>query len=37
MDVMEIPKETLIDEVTGFVGGSFYVDQAQQSEISLFI
>ena len=37
MDVMEIPKETLIEEVTDFVGAAFYVDQAQQSEISLFI
>lgn len=37
MDVMEIPKEKLIDEVTDCVGAAFYVNQAQQSEISLFI
>ncbi len=37
MDVMEIPKETMIDEVTDFVGGAFMVDHAQQSEFSLFI
>lgn len=37
MDVMEIPKETLIDDVTDCVGAAFYVEQAQQSEISLFI
>ena len=37
MDLMEIPKEALIDEVTDCVGAAFYVDQAQQSEISLFI
>lgn len=37
MDVMEIPKETLIDDVTDYVGAAFYVEQAQQSEISLFI
>ena len=37
MDVMEIPREKLIDEVTDCVGAAFYVDQAQQSEISLFI
>jgi len=37
MDVMEIPREKMIDEVTDCVGAAFYVDQAQQSEISLFI
>ena len=37
MDVMEIPKETMIDEVVDCVGGAFFVDQAQQSDFSLFI
>ena len=37
MDVMEIPRESMIDEVTECVGAAFYVDQAQQSEMSLFI
>ena len=37
MEVMEIPKETMIDEVTECVGAAFYVDLAQQSDFSLFI
>ncbi|MFC2167930.1 DsrE/DsrF/DrsH-like family protein [Acidobacteriota bacterium] len=37
MDVMEIPREKMIDEVTGCVGAAFFVDQAQQSDFSLFI
>jgi peroxiredoxin family protein len=37
MSVMEIPKEALIDEVMACVGVAFFLEQAQQSEISLFI
>lgn len=37
MDVMEIPQEKLIDEVTECVGIAFFIEQAQQSEVSLFI
>lgn len=37
MDVMEIPREKMIDEVTDCVGVAFFLEQAQQSQISLFI
>jgi len=37
MDVMEIPKEKMIDEVAGCVGVAFFLDEARQSEIQLFI
>lgn len=37
MDVMEIPREKMIDEVTACVGVAYFIEQAQQSEISLFI
>jgi peroxiredoxin family protein len=37
MDVMEIPKEKMIDEVTACVGVAFFIEQAVLSEISLFI
>ena len=37
VDVMEIHPETMIDEVQGCVGVAFFVEQAQQSEVSLFI
>lgn len=37
MEVMEIPEESMIDEVKGCVGAAFMVDLAQQSEFSLFI
>jgi peroxiredoxin family protein len=37
MDVMEIPKEALIDEVNACVGVTYFLEQAQQSDISLFI
>ena len=37
MDVMEIPKESLIDEVEDFVGGGFAIQQASESSIQLFI
>ncbi len=37
MDVMEIPREKMIDEVADCVGGGFYVEQAANSDFSLFI
>lgn len=37
MDLMEIPREKLIDEVTDCVGVAFFIEQAQQSDFSLFI
>jgi len=37
MDVMEIPREKMIDEVTACFGVAYFIEQAQQSEISLFI
>ena len=37
MDVMEITREDLIDEVADVVGAATYVADAMQSEITLFI
>jgi peroxiredoxin family protein len=37
MDVMEIPKETLIEETAACVGVAYFIEQAQQSDVSLFI
>jgi peroxiredoxin family protein len=37
MGVMEIPKEKMIDEVTACVGVAFFIEQAQQSAVTLFI
>ena len=37
MDVMEIAREDLIDEVTDCVGAAAYIGEAQESEITLFI
>ena len=37
MDVMEIAREDLIDEVTDFVGAGFFIEQAQQSDFTMFI
>lgn len=37
MDVMEIPREALIDEVVDVVGGTFFVSEAADSAFSLFI
>jgi peroxiredoxin family protein len=34
---MEIPKEALIDEVNACVGVAHFLDQAQQSDVTLFI
>jgi peroxiredoxin family protein len=35
--VMEIPREALIDEVVDIVGGVFFVEQAANSDSTLFI
>ena len=37
MEIMEIPRETLIDEVADVVGVAFMLEQAQQSDFTLFI
>jgi peroxiredoxin family protein len=37
MGVMEIPQEKLIDEVNQCVGVAFFIEQAQQSDVTLFI
>jgi len=37
MEVMEIPRETLIDEVADAVGVAFMLEQAQQSDFTMFI
>jgi len=37
MDVMEIPKEALIGEVSSCVGVAFFIEQAARSDVTLFI
>lgn len=37
MDVMEIGREDVIDDVADFVGAGFFIEQAQQSDFTLFI
>jgi len=37
MDVMEIPREKMIDEVKDTVGVAFFIEQAQESQSTLFI
>jgi peroxiredoxin family protein len=37
MEVMEIPRESLIDEVADVVGVAFMLEQAQQSDFTLFV
>jgi peroxiredoxin family protein len=37
MEVMEIPREALIGDVSSCVGVAFFIEQAQQSDVSLFI
>jgi len=37
MEVMEIPREKMIDEVVDCVGVAFFIEQAQQADASLFI
>jgi len=37
MEVMEIPREKMIDDVAECVGVAFYIEQAQQADVTLFI
>ncbi len=37
MDVMEIPREKMIDQVAACVGVAFFIEQAQESDITLVI
>jgi peroxiredoxin family protein len=37
MDVMEIAKEDLIDEVNGFMGVAGYIKEASEADLTLFI
>jgi len=37
MDVMEIPREKMIDEVEGCVGVGFFIEQAKDSKFTMFI
>jgi peroxiredoxin family protein len=37
MEIMEIPREKMIDEVQACVGVAFFIEQAQQSDVTLFI
>jgi peroxiredoxin family protein len=37
MEVMEIPRDKMIDEVAECVGVAFFIEQAQQSDVTLFI
>lgn len=37
MDVMEIPRESMIDEVKDCVGAAFFIQQASESDFTLFI
>ena len=37
MEVMEIPKDTMIDEVAQCVGVASFIEQAQQADVTLFI
>jgi peroxiredoxin family protein len=37
MQVMEIPKDTMIDEVAQCVGVASFIEQAQQADVTLFV
>ncbi|MCJ7679586.1 MAG: DsrE/DsrF/DrsH-like family protein [Candidatus Aminicenantes bacterium] len=37
MQVMEIPKENMIDDVTSCVGVTTFIEQAREADVSLFI
>ena len=37
MEVMEIPKEKMIDEVARCVGVATFIEQAQQADVTLFV
>lgn len=37
MDILEIPREKMIDEVEACVGVAFFIEQAQESDMQFFI
>jgi peroxiredoxin family protein len=37
MEVMEIPREKMIEGVAACVGVAFFIEQAQQSDVTLFV
>jgi len=37
MEVMEIPREKMLDQVQACVGVAYFIEQAQQSDVTLFI
>jgi peroxiredoxin family protein len=37
MEVMEIPREKMIDEVAACVGVAYFIEQAQEASVTLFI
>jgi peroxiredoxin family protein len=37
MSVMEIPREKMVDDVMACVGVAFFIEQAQEADVSLFI
>jgi len=37
MEVMEIPRKKMLDEVQACVGVAYFIEQAQQSDVTLFI
>ncbi len=37
MEVMEIPREKMLDEVQACVGVAYFIEQAQQSDVTLFV
>ncbi len=37
MEVMEIPREKMIDDVAECVGVAFFIEQAQKADATLFI
>jgi peroxiredoxin family protein len=37
MDLMEIPRDKMIDQVSACVGVAYFLEQAQKSDITLFI
>jgi peroxiredoxin family protein len=37
MEVMEIPREKMIDQVAACVGVAYFIEQAQESSVTLFI
>jgi len=37
MEVMEIPREKMVDEVTHCVGVATFIEQAQNADVTLFV